>query len=611
MSVLDAPPVVGPAERVLTMPPGLPKFSLGGEAVKWGRKYLKQPDGDNAGEPWHFTDSQIRFLYWWYAVDERGHWLFTHGVRLLPKGSGKSPFAAVLSLIELCAPVRFKGFAKDPSRPSGYRVVGKPVGMPLVQIAGVSHEQGMINTMRMVTALINAQRDGKAHGSKGRLQLDYGLEIGKTQIAKPGGGYLHVITSSAKSAEGALTTFGICDQTEAWVTSNNGHELFQVMDRNAAKSKSRLIQTANSWEPGADSQVERTFDAWVKEQEGRTIGTAKTLMDVRKMPAENLRFIGEGDDREIDRDALVEGVKFAYGDCHWVDAADIVDNHVLDLQTPLDVSKRFYFNWPTVADDAWIEPWEWTRWGKSSLELVDGAEIALGFDGSRTNDATALIGVEIETGDVYDLGIWETYPDPANTKIRIPIPVDQVDAAVERAFARWKPVAFFADVREWESFTKVEWPKRFGSQLKMWANPGGRDPQPIAWDMRTHTMEFTAAAEMVNEEITGDTRVFSHDASGILGKHVIQMRRRPNRFGVSVGKEAPLSAKKIDGGVAMIIARHARRLYLSSLQEKPGKNDKKPGRVWGFDGTSEPEADTSVTFNQDTDLNKLIPGWGT
>lgn len=579
--MLDVP-IIGPAERVVTIPDGLPQWTLGWEAIKWGIKYLKQPDGDRAGERWSFTDSQIRFLLWWYALDERGKWLYTHGVRRLPKGSGKSPFAAVVSLIELCAPVRFKCFVEDEGDPTGFRAVGKPVGMPLVQIAATAQEQGMINTMRMVTALINATRDGLKHGEISRLQKDYGLEIGKTQIIKPGGGYLHVITSSAKAAEGALTTFGICDQTEAWMKPNGGHDLFQVMDRNAAKSKSRLIQTANAWEPGADSQAERTFDAWVAEQEGRTLGKAKTLMDVRQMPAEMLKYIGSGDDRYIDRDALVEGVQFAYGDCNWVDAADIVDNHVLDLQTPLDVSKRFYFNWPTVADDAWIEPWQLYRWRDQDLKLEDGAEIALGFDGSRTNDATALIACDIENGNVFDLGIWETYQDPSNPKVRIPIPVEQVDAAVERAFARWNPVAFLADVREWESFTKVEWPKRYGSRLKMWSVPGGRDPQPIAWDMRTHTGEFTAAAEMVNEEICGDTRVFSYDGSGILAKHIVQMRRRPNRFGVSVGKEAPLSAKKIDAGVSMIIARHARRMYLASLMEKPDKTPPRSGAVWSY-----------------------------
>lgn len=572
------------SERWVSLPATIPRYSLGWGALKWGMKYLRQPDGDRSGERWEFTESQVRFILWWYALSETGQWVYSHGVRRLPKGSGKSPFAAVMSLIEMCAPVRFSHWDDN------HDPVGKPVGMPLVQIAATAQDQGMINTMRMVRALIVATRqDGTIdHTKKSRLITDYGLDVSKTLIYKPGGGQLHVITSSAAAAEGALTTFGICDQTEAWVKSNGGHDLFQVMDRNAAKSKSRLIQTANSWKPGMDSVAEQTFDAWVAEQDGQTLGTAKTLMDIRMAPPDAVQYFCrqcgartcKHNDKQIDRDALVRGVSEAYGDCHWVDPEDIVDRHILDLKTPFDVSKRFYLNWPTVAEDAWLEPYEWARWGNPDLMLEDGAEIALGFDGSRTNDATALIACEIETGNVFDLGIWETQPLEGGG--RLPIPVDQVDAAVERAFERWNPVAFFADVREWESFSKVEWPKRYASRLKLHAVPGGRDPQPIAWDMRIHTSDFTAACEMVHEEITGDDIVFAHDNSTLLARHVAQARRRPNKFGTSIGKESPQSAKKIDSCVAMIIARHARRLYLSNERRQESKKKTRSGKVWSY-----------------------------
>lgn len=587
------------AERWDTMPAGLPRYSLGYGALKWGMTYLRQPDGDNAGERWKFTPSQAKFLLWYYSLEGpgsayEGSFTFSHAVRRLPKGAGKSPFAAVMSLMELCAPVRFKGWELDPANPGDVRAVGKRVGMPLVQIAATAQEQGMINTMRMVRALIAATKaDGSVdYTRKSRLELDYGLDVGKTLIYTPGGGQLSVITSSANAAEGALTTFGICDQTEAWGKSNGGHDLFQVMDRNAAKSKSRLVQTANSWQPGADSVAEQTFDAWVAEQEGRTRGRAKTLMDVRMAPPWAITYncVKEGCDeenckhrgKEIDRDLLIDGVKYAYGDCYWADPEDIVDRHILDPKTPLDVSKRFYLNWPTVAEDAWIEPYEWRRWGKPELVLPEGAEIALGFDGSRTRDASGLIACEISTGNVFDLGIWETQNGHGSTDVQVPVPVAEVDAAVERAFSTWNVVIFLADVREWESFTKVEWPKRYASQLKTWASPGGRDPQPIAWDMRVHVSDFTAAAEMVQEEITGDSPVFFHDGSGILSRHVANTRGRPNRFGVSVGKESPDSPKKIDGCVTMIIARHARRLYLAQLISDAQKNKgrKQPGAAW-------------------------------
>jgi hypothetical protein len=622
---------VAPLERWQTIPTNVPKYTLGWGAIEWAITYLKQPDGDKSGDDWEFTDSQVLFLLHYYAIDETTRWIYSHAVRRLPKGSGKSPFAAVMALIELCGPVRFKQWGSD-GQP-----IGKSVGMPLVQIAGTAQEQGLINTMRMVRALIVAtKQDGTVDfNKKSRLITDYGLEVGKTLIYKPGGGQLHVITSSANAAEGALTTFGICDQTEAWYKSNGGHDLFQVMDRNAAKSKSRLVQTANAWEPGKDSVTEQTFDAWVAEQEGRTIGTAKTLMDVRMAPPDSVQYFcrecGKKDckdhdisQRQISRDDLVRGVTDAYGDCHWVDAEDIVDRHILDPKTPFDVSKRFYLNWPTSASDAWVEKYEWARWGNPLLRLDDGCEIALGFDGSRTNDATALIACEISTGNCFDFGIWET--EPLQGGGRLNVPVDEVDAAVERAFERYNPVAFFGDVREWESFTKVEWPKRYGTRLKVHAVPSGRDPQPIAWDMRTHTGEFTSACEMVNEEITGDAPVFYHDGSSVMGRHVVNSRRRPNKWGTSIGKESPDSPNKIDACVAMIIARHARRLYLASImaEEQKAAKNKKPhtGRVRGYDSGDDvaslkftpaeevAEDGTKTTFGKPSgwrDLNERAP----
>jgi hypothetical protein len=200
----------------------------------------------------------------------------------------------------------------------------------------------------------------------------------------------------------------------------------------------------------------------------------------------------------------------------------------------------------------------------------------MGFDGSIRRDATSLIGCRISDGFVFDLGTWET--DWGDGDLH-EVPVDEVDDAVTRAFEKFNPVAFFADVREWESFTKIDWPKKYRDRLKVWSVPGGRDPQPIAWDMRGHVSEFTMACEMVESEISGDIQQFAHDGSGVIGRHCSNARRRPNKHGISIGKVTHDSPKKIDAAVSMIIARHARRLYLGS---KVANDPPKSGRVWSF-----------------------------
>ena len=546
--------VLAPRERIVTLPDGIPEVTLGWEAIHWASKYLRQPDGSSAGERWEFTESQVRFILWWYALGPGGRWFYYHGVRRYPKGAGKSPFAAVLALIELLAPVRLEKFD---DRVIG-KAIGRRVGMPLVQIAATSQDQANINTMRMVRALLP---------EKSRLRNDYDVETGKTIFHVPGGGQLMVITSSPTTEEGALVTFGILDQTESFYPTNGGVELAEVLDRNVGKSGSRLLETSNAWEPGRDSVAETTFDAWVAQEEGRLRGQGRILYDSRMAPP-NTDF--------DDLDSIRAGVAFAYGDSHWVDVEDIVQNRILSPRTPLSTSKRFYLNWPESAEDAWATQQQWSRMADPEFRISDGDDITMGFDGSRVDDATALIGCHVETGFTFSLGVWETNSG------RNPIPVREVDLAVAAAMDRFNVCGFFADVKEWEESTKVGWRNAYGDNMLVWAVPGGRDPQPIAWDMRSHTGEFTQAAEMVLTEIEGGT--FVHDGDSFLGRHVLNARRRPNRWGLSIGKESPKSDNKIDACVAMIIARHVRRLVLASKEYKERQASPARGRgaIWSF-----------------------------
>jgi hypothetical protein len=462
-----------------------------------------------------------------------------------------------MSLMELLAPVRLKDFDK---RVLG-GCVGRPVGMPLVQIAATSHDQANINTMRMVRALVP---------EKSRIRQDYSVETGKTLFYIPGGGQLMVITSSPTTEEGALVTFAILDQTESFYPTNGGVDLAEVLDRNVGKQGNRLLETSNAWEPGRESVAEKTFDAWVAQEEGKLRGRGRILYDARVAPPDT--------DFEDD-ESLLRGVQEAYGDAYWVDTEDIVQTRILSPRTPLDVSKRFYLNWPESAEDAWTTQQLWARMADPEFFMADGSEITLGFDGSRVKDATALIGCHIRSGFVFTIGIWETV-DPRGHPI--PIPVLEVQAALDNAFERWDVWAFFADVKEWEESTKVSWRAKYGAIVRLWSVPGGRDPQPIAWDMRSHVGEFTQAAEMVCAEI--DEAGFKHDGDSRLGRHVVNARNSPNKWGMSISKESPNSPRKIDGDVAMIIARHARRLVLATKEwtEHLESEGKSKGKVWSF-----------------------------
>jgi hypothetical protein len=127
----------------------------------------------------------------------------------------------------------------------------------------------------------------------------------------------------------------------------------------------------------------------------------------------------------------------------------------------------------------------------------------------------------------------------------------------------------------------VTWPERYGEDLLVHAVPGGKDPQAIAWDMRARTYDFTMACELVETEIT--ERAFTHDGDSRVSRHVTNARRRPNRWGVSIGKESPDSPRKIDAAVCVIGARMVRRIVLASSEwQKRTTKKARTGRVYGF-----------------------------
>lgn len=523
-----------PADRIVTLPEGLPDLTLGYEAARWAETNLIQPNGPKAGRPFRLTDGQLRFLVWWYAVDEDGRWLFNHGVRRRAKGSGKSPFAAVQALLEFCGPVRLHDF--DPDRPGG--CVGRAVDMPLVQIAATAESQ-TANTMRMV----------RAFAPKGSAFVErYQLDPGKTRYYKLPEGTLEVITSSATAAEGGEGSFIVADETEHWKPANGGVELAATLEDNLAKSGSRMLETSNAWVPGTESVAEDSWEAWLAQEEGRTRGETRILYDATIAPQ---------DTDLADPDSLRHGLEIVYDDCPWIDVRAIMERIWSPRSRP-DDSKRKYLNWPTAAQDSWVAPEEWNRHSDDQGSPPHGTEIVTFFDGSKSRDASAYMGCEVDSGRVFTLGVWE--PDPNDDDDTVD--AAEIDRVVRQTHERYDVCAFFADVKEWESFALTEWPNRYRDDLLIWAVPSGKPPQPIAWDMRSHAAEFARAAEACHAEIIDGA--FTHDGDSRVARHVANARRRPYQQWVSIGKESPDSPRKIDAAVCVIGARMARRLVLAS-----------------------------------------------
>lgn len=531
--------------------------SLGFGVVRWIHRCLRQPDGDAAGEPFRLTREQVNFVLWFYAIDTRGKFIYRRGVLRRAKGWGKSPFVGALCLAELCGPVRFVGWDAD-GRP-----VGGPHPMPWVVVAGVSEAQAE-NTLSAIRSLL-----------EGSDAVDeYGIDVGLTRILLPGGGKLVAITASSATQEGARPSFAVLDETHHWSGSNGGAKLARVIRRNLAKSRdgaARAIETTNAHEPDQRSVAEGSYLAYLAVLEGRSRSKG-IFYDAREAP---------GDVNLANEVELRAALRCAYGDASWIDLDRLVEE-IYDPDTPPEESRRFYLNQIVAAPDSWVSPAEWDHNFRPDLALLaTGETVTLGFDGGLTDDASALVAVRVTDGAPFLLGLWEKPAGPAGNGW-------QVDKARVRdlvgwAFGHLDPVGFFSDVAYWETDVDA-WRDEYGERLLVKA----ATRHAVAWDMRAHQADTVRAIEALHRAVTdGEIPHGPHllkdsdiDASQALRRHVLNARRRPNRYGVAFGKETRESPKKVDALAALLLARMARARVLG--ENALAKRRHPVGRLVGF-----------------------------
>ncbi len=547
VELLPAPPhISGPSWRkTLEGQWWLPEKTLGWGVLNWWAQYVKTPGGDHAGEAFMPTLEQARWALWWYAVDDAGRYAYRNGVLRRMKGWGKDPLAAALALVELCGPVAFDKFDASGSP------VGKRRHAAWVQIVAVSQEQTK-NTMSLFPVMVSSQ-----------LKEDYTLEVNKTIIYSEAGGRIEAVTSSPYSMEGNRPTLVIRNETQWWQEANDGHDLAGVIEGNVTKIPgSRVLSICNAHIPGEDSVAERDYDAWQSVQSGDAVDVG-TLYDALEAPADtpvseipSERENPEGYTEGVAK--LREGIEIARGDSVWLPVDTIVES-VLDVRNPVTESRRKFLNQVNAHEDSWIAPYEWDAVADPTAKLVPGDRITLGFDGSKSNDWTALVACRVEDGCLFLIGVWN--PEKYDGQI----PREDVDAVVRSCFERYEVVAFRADVKEFESYVDA-WSRDFKKQIKVNASPNN----PIAFDMRGQTKRFSFDCEKFLDAVLEEE--LSHSANVTLRQHVLNARRYPTTYdAISIRKASKDSSKKIDAAVCCVLAFGARQDFLMSKRNRSRK----------------------------------------
>lgn len=509
--------------------------SLGRLVCEFIEQNLVFGPGDLRGEPAKL-DKEKRALVWrMYEIYPEGHEKagrrrFKRAALSLPKGTGKTEFAAWIAACELHpeAPVRCAGF-KD-GEP-----IGEPVRDPYIPIIAYTEEQSedlCYGTLRVVL-------------EEGPLRDDF--DIGLTRIMRHGGdGKAVPLAGNPNARDGARTTFSVFDETHWW-TLDRLKQAHQTMMANLPKRKKAqpwALEVTTAPEPGAGSVAEDTMEY------------AKALDEGRAKDSRMFFFHRQAsDDHDLDteegaRTAVIEASGPA---AEWRDIDGIVE-----LWRDPTTDRRYWERvWCNRLVQSGQRAFDLDAWkaleGESPVQ--DGDLIVLGFDGAQFHDAVSLVGCHVETGFIWPLGIWQQPYSADDWQA----PVNDIDDTVDMAFETWDVWRMYADPPYWQSWTS-QWAGRYGDKkvIEWWTN-------------RNKAMAY--ALRSFSDAIAEGT--ISHDGNEHLTRHIGNAQRHETNRRDDEGKplwlirkERPESPKKIDAAMAAVLAWEARNDAIAAGAQK-------------------------------------------
>lgn len=189
--------------------------------------------------------------------------------------------------------------------------------------------------------------------------------------------------------------------------------------------------------------------------------------------------------------------------------------------------------WVSTAT-AWLPVGSWDA-RTVERPIPDLAMVVLGFDGSFSNDSTALVAVEV--GKVPHIDVVECWEKPPGAGQEWRVPIAAVEEAVRAACKRWQVREIVCDPFRWartyqvledEGLPIVEFPQ---------------SPQRMV----PATQRFYEA--VLNEGVT-------HSGDPRLARHVDNCIVRTDNRGTRIAKDAKNSPRKIDLAVAAVMALH-------------------------------------------------------
>ncbi len=531
MSVLCVPPLE--EKPWPTLGPGVCDFIV---------ENLIHGPGDVRGEPAMLDDETRALIYRMYEVFPKNHpqagrRRFKRVAISLRKGTAKTEKAAWIAVCELHpnAPVRCVSW-------KGEEPVGDGVVDPYIPMVAYTEEQSDELAYQALLVII----------SEGPLASDF--DIGLQRIMrKDGAGKAVSLATAPDSRDGARTTFQVFDETHRF-TLPRLKEAHRTMMANIPKRKladAWSLETTTASAPGEGSVAENTMDY------ARAVADGK-IKDSRLFFFH--RQASDGFDLTTEK-GIREAVIDASGPAaEWSDIEGIVEQW-RDPTSDRNYLERVWLNRPVTLSSRAFNGAKWKELARPDYVVSPRSPIVLGFDGSRREDATALVGTEIITGFQWLVELWEKPLGAAGADWNVP--ETEVNAAVELCFERWKVWRMYADPWGW------------GSELSTWASRWGVGKDGKIWEWRTN--RWSQMAGIVQDyAVAIETGEVTHDGNEEFTRHIGNACRRTLTIRDSDGvplwvvqKERPDSPMKMDAAMAAILSWEARQDAVAAGMAKP------------------------------------------
>lgn len=501
--------------------------TLGPQVCAFIEEYGRYGPGELKGERYTVTPDFRGFLYRAYEVYPKDHRLagrrrFKRCYLEERKGTAKTEKAMLVAMAE--------SHPDAPIRCDGWDANGHPVGVgvrspyiPLVSYTVEQTEDLGYNVLRQILQESPLGEDYDIGLERILLLDDKGKEAGKIQA----------LAGSPNARDGARTTHQHFDEPH------------RMTLRRLVNSHSTMVENTYK-RVGADAWTFYTSTAGDPNEESVARDMRQYAEQIDKGEVEDPRLwffsrhASSGQELKTPEDVREYLLEASGPNADWSGDIEGLVSRWFEPKTDRQYYRRVWGNeWVAGGQKAFDSQ----RWGElvSVDSVPDDAFIVLGFDGSRFDDHTGLVGVEIATGLMFSLGHWE--PDDAG------IDEAEVDKAVARAFDTYDVWRLYADPPRWEA------------SLDRWKGEYG-DKRIIDW----HTnrwKQMSAACRLFAKAINdGDLR---HDGDSDLAQHIGNAYRHVESQTDdedeplwTIRKERRDSEKKIDLAVCAVIAWEAR-----------------------------------------------------